>query len=233
MKSPPPRCTRTPTASPCPATRAATTNTSAIWSTLLRARGGERIKVFGGGGGVIVPEEIAELERYGVEKIYSPQDGQRLGLQGMIDDMIARCARRRARGEAAGQRRGWRVGRASCRRGGCRGSIRAVRSRGDDQCDAARSRFTLQAADATTPQRAMANTHRQPPTRQHRQHRQHSRPRIPHLPPPRATHQRIRSRRHRRHRRADNCPPAPKPPRSPSSASPAPAAPANPRSPTN
>ncbi|AXE91098.1 methylmalonyl-CoA mutase family protein [Paraburkholderia sp. DD10] len=58
---------------------------------LLRARGGERIKVFGGGGGVIVPEEIAELERYGVEKIYSPHDGQRLGLQGMIDDMIARC----------------------------------------------------------------------------------------------------------------------------------------------
>ncbi|NPT58487.1 fused isobutyryl-CoA mutase/GTPase IcmF [Paraburkholderia elongata] len=59
---------------------------------LLRARGGERIKVFGGGGGVIVPEEIAELERYGVESIYSPHDGQRLGLQGMIDDMIARCA---------------------------------------------------------------------------------------------------------------------------------------------
>ncbi|MFM0360857.1 methylmalonyl-CoA mutase family protein [Paraburkholderia sediminicola] len=59
---------------------------------LLRARGGERIKVFGGGGGVIVPDEIAELERYGVEKIYSPHDGQRLGLQGMIDEMIARCA---------------------------------------------------------------------------------------------------------------------------------------------
>jgi len=59
---------------------------------LLRARGGERIKVFGGGGGVIVPEEIAGLERYGVEKIYSPQDGQRLGLQGMIDDMIVRCS---------------------------------------------------------------------------------------------------------------------------------------------
>ncbi|MDQ1383873.1 MAG: isobutyryl-CoA mutase, partial [Actinomycetota bacterium] len=39
-----------------------------------------------------VPEEIAELERYGVEKIYSPHDGQRLGLQGMIDDMIGRCA---------------------------------------------------------------------------------------------------------------------------------------------
>ncbi|HEY2020446.1 methylmalonyl-CoA mutase family protein [Paraburkholderia sp.] len=59
---------------------------------LLRARGGERIKVFGGGGGVIVPEEIAALERDGVEKIYSPHDGQRLGLQGMIDDMIARCS---------------------------------------------------------------------------------------------------------------------------------------------
>ncbi|NKJ50773.1 methylmalonyl-CoA mutase [Burkholderia sp. SG-MS1] len=70
---------------------------------LLRARGGERIKVFGGGGGVIVPEEIAELERYGVEKIYSPQDGQRLGLQGMIDDMIARCAEGARAGIVAGQ----------------------------------------------------------------------------------------------------------------------------------
>ncbi|PRY02971.1 methylmalonyl-CoA mutase family protein [Paraburkholderia sp. BL25I1N1] len=70
---------------------------------LLRARGGERIKVFGGGGGVIVPEEIAELERYGVEKIYSPQDGQRLGLQGMIDDMIARCAEGARAAVAAGQ----------------------------------------------------------------------------------------------------------------------------------
>ena len=59
---------------------------------LLRERGGARIKVFGGGGGVIVPQEIAELEQYGVTRIYSPQDGQKLGLQGMIDDMIARCA---------------------------------------------------------------------------------------------------------------------------------------------
>jgi isobutyryl-CoA mutase len=69
---------------------------------LLRERGGERIKVFGGGGGVIVPEEIAELERYGVERIYSPQDGQRLGLQGMIDDMIARCAEGARAAAAAG-----------------------------------------------------------------------------------------------------------------------------------
>src|SRR5258708_18377201 len=57
---------------------------------LLRERGGARIKVFGGGGGVIVPDEIAELERYGVERIYSPHDGQRLGLEGMIDGMDSR-----------------------------------------------------------------------------------------------------------------------------------------------
>ncbi|MGV2292707.1 methylmalonyl-CoA mutase family protein [Trinickia sp. YCB016] len=60
---------------------------------MLRERGGERIKVFGGGGGVIVADEIHELQRYGVERIYSPQDGQRLGLQGMIDDMIARASK--------------------------------------------------------------------------------------------------------------------------------------------
>src|SRR5258706_9186207 len=58
---------------------------------LLRSRGGERIKVFGGGGGVIVAEEIAELQKYGVERIYSPEDGQKMGLQGMINDMLARC----------------------------------------------------------------------------------------------------------------------------------------------
>lgn len=58
---------------------------------LLRSRGGEHIKVFGGGGGVIVPEEIAELEAYGVTRIYSPHDGQQLGLQGMINDMLYRC----------------------------------------------------------------------------------------------------------------------------------------------
>jgi len=58
---------------------------------LLRERGGGRIKVFGGGGGVIVKDEIAELHAYGVEKIYSPEDGQRMGLQGMINDMIQRA----------------------------------------------------------------------------------------------------------------------------------------------
>src|SRR5687767_6271695 len=58
---------------------------------LLREQGGERIKVFGGGGGVIVPEEIKALHDYGVARIYSPEDGQRLGLQGMINDMLTRC----------------------------------------------------------------------------------------------------------------------------------------------
>ncbi|MBI2959485.1 MAG: cobalamin B12-binding domain-containing protein [Betaproteobacteria bacterium] len=58
---------------------------------LLRERGGENIKVFGGGGGVIVAEEIRELEAYGVARVYSPEDGQKLGLQGMINDMVERC----------------------------------------------------------------------------------------------------------------------------------------------
>lgn len=55
---------------------------------LLRQRGADHIKVFGGGGGVIVPREIAELEAYGVTKIFSPEDGRELGLDGMIASMI-------------------------------------------------------------------------------------------------------------------------------------------------
>jgi isobutyryl-CoA mutase len=55
---------------------------------LLRQNGGDNIKVFGGGGGVIVPAEIQELMAYGVTRLYSPQDGAKLGLQGMIDDVI-------------------------------------------------------------------------------------------------------------------------------------------------
>ena len=58
---------------------------------LLRQRGGGHIQVFGGGGGVIVPAEIRELMDYGVTRIYSPEDGQRMGLQGMIGEMIMRC----------------------------------------------------------------------------------------------------------------------------------------------
>src|SRR6266581_172663 len=58
---------------------------------LLRERGGENIKVFGGGGGVIVANEIRELQAYGVARIYTPEDGQKMGLQGMINDMLASC----------------------------------------------------------------------------------------------------------------------------------------------
>jgi methylmalonyl-CoA mutase len=58
---------------------------------LLRQRGGAHIKVFGGGGGVIVPDEIADLHAYGVTRIFSPEDGQRMGLVGMIQSMIQAC----------------------------------------------------------------------------------------------------------------------------------------------
>lgn len=57
---------------------------------LLKQKGAPHIKIFGGGGGVIVPEEIKELEAYGIERIYSPQDGREMGLQGMINDMLRR-----------------------------------------------------------------------------------------------------------------------------------------------
>ena len=55
---------------------------------LLKERGADHIKIFGGGGGVIVPREIKELEAYGITKIFSPDDGRELGLDGMIDLMI-------------------------------------------------------------------------------------------------------------------------------------------------
>ncbi len=58
---------------------------------MLKEAGASHIKVFGGGGGVIVPAEIKELHAYGVARIFSPEDGARLGLQGMINDMIAAC----------------------------------------------------------------------------------------------------------------------------------------------
>ncbi len=59
---------------------------------LLDAAGATHVQLFGGGGGVIVPEEIRLLEDEGsVTRIYSPEDGRRLGLEGMIDDLLARC----------------------------------------------------------------------------------------------------------------------------------------------
>jgi methylmalonyl-CoA mutase len=57
---------------------------------LLKEKGASHIKVFGGGGGVIVPEEIRELEAYGVAKIYSPEDGAKWGLQGIVNHLIER-----------------------------------------------------------------------------------------------------------------------------------------------
>ena len=58
---------------------------------MLRDNGRGEIRVFGGGGGVIVPEEIRELEAYGIARIYSPEDGQRIGLRGIIEDMVHRA----------------------------------------------------------------------------------------------------------------------------------------------
>src|SRR6187455_596450 len=55
---------------------------------LLQEKGAGHIKIFGGGGGVILPEEIKELMDYGVTRIYSPDDGRALGLQGMINDLV-------------------------------------------------------------------------------------------------------------------------------------------------
>jgi methylmalonyl-CoA mutase len=57
---------------------------------LLKERGAA-IKIFGGGGGTILPEEIEQLHAYGIARIYSPDDGRALGLQGMINDLLAQC----------------------------------------------------------------------------------------------------------------------------------------------
>jgi isobutyryl-CoA mutase len=58
---------------------------------LLKERGCSHIKIFGGGGGTILPEEISELQRYGIARIYHPDDGRAMGLQGMINDMLSQC----------------------------------------------------------------------------------------------------------------------------------------------
>ncbi|MDR6945273.1 methylmalonyl-CoA mutase family protein [Mucilaginibacter pocheonensis] len=58
---------------------------------LLAKRGAGHIKIFGGGGGVFLPKEIEELHAYGISRIYSPDDGRTLGLQGMINDMLQQC----------------------------------------------------------------------------------------------------------------------------------------------
>ncbi|WP_462255481.1 cobalamin-dependent protein [Ferruginibacter sp.] len=58
---------------------------------LLEQNGCGHIKIFGGGGGTILPSEIEELHNYGITKIYSPDDGRRMGLEGMIEDVIIQC----------------------------------------------------------------------------------------------------------------------------------------------
>ncbi len=58
---------------------------------LLKERGAGHIKIFGGGGGTILPSEIAELQAYGITRIYHPDDGRSMGLQGMINDVLEKC----------------------------------------------------------------------------------------------------------------------------------------------
>ncbi len=57
----------------------------------LRARGFGHVRIFGGGGGVIIPSEIQELQRYGVTRIFSPEDGQRMGLAAMVNTIVEAC----------------------------------------------------------------------------------------------------------------------------------------------
>src|SRR3984957_791493 len=58
---------------------------------LLEENGCGHIRLFGGGGGTILPREIEELQQYGITRIYSPDDGRRMGLEGMIEDVIRQC----------------------------------------------------------------------------------------------------------------------------------------------
>ncbi|HEU4858205.1 MAG TPA: cobalamin-dependent protein, partial [Chitinophagaceae bacterium] len=58
---------------------------------LLNENGCGHIKIFGGGGGTILPEEIEDLHKYGITKIYSPDDGRKMGLEAMIEDVIMQC----------------------------------------------------------------------------------------------------------------------------------------------
>ncbi|MEY3085326.1 MAG: hypothetical protein RL037_1506 [Bacteroidota bacterium] len=58
---------------------------------LLQEKGAPHVKIFGGGGGTILPSEIDELQAYGITKIYHPDDGRSMGLQGMINDLVERC----------------------------------------------------------------------------------------------------------------------------------------------
>src|SRR5690348_8863572 len=69
---------------------------------MLRERGAGHIRVFGGGGGTITPEEIRELQDYGVERIYHPNDGMHMGLVQMIEDVVERAGHARGQGRRSG-----------------------------------------------------------------------------------------------------------------------------------
>ncbi|WIG55519.1 MAG: B12 binding domain / kinase domain / Methylmalonyl-CoA mutase [Rhodanobacteraceae bacterium] len=71
---------------------------------MLRERGAGHIRVFGGGGGTITPEEIKQLQDYGVERIYHPNDGMHMGLVQMIEDVVARAKHARDQGPGTGDR---------------------------------------------------------------------------------------------------------------------------------
>ena len=58
---------------------------------LLKEKGAPNIRIYGGGGGVIIPREIKELHEYGIAWIFSPDDGRKMGLQGMINRMLEEC----------------------------------------------------------------------------------------------------------------------------------------------
>src|SRR5688572_31285223 len=58
---------------------------------MLKEKGAGHIRIFGGGGGTILPDEIKELQEYGITRIYSPDDGRHMGLQGMINDVLQQC----------------------------------------------------------------------------------------------------------------------------------------------
>src|SRR5580658_849725 len=70
---------------------------------MLREAGAEHIRVFGGGGGTITPQEIRELEAYGVERIYHPNDGMHMGLVEMIQDVVKRTTEHRRGTERPGK----------------------------------------------------------------------------------------------------------------------------------
>ena len=110
----------------------------------LRALGFGHIKIFGGGGGTIVPSEIAELEAYGVTKLFSPQDGQRFGLVGMIQWMVT---------EASKVEKNLRLEDVEGLLGGDAGSLARVITAAEDGrlSDAQRTEVTIAAAKSSAP----------------------------------------------------------------------------------